>query len=289
MIFWRGRFAFKGAPRPHSARLENAWREIAERAARDRKVCLRAQVPSIFLHMEVPQPHDRNHLSAGWSRSAKWLVSLLVVFHLAAVFIAPMSFASRPGSPAVDPLRSVFLPYIQSLYLDHGYAFFAPDPGPSHLVEFRLNFAEERPAKTGRFPSIREHYPRLLYHRHFMLSESLNTYYAPPVAPDFPPDMPPAERERELAAWRRARDQYEALRDSYARHLMAEHQAASVEVHRLRHDFLPPAQFTGARDPARPFKLDDARTYRDLDVVDTAPPIEQRFLPGITPLDGDER
>lgn len=219
----------------------------------------------------------------------KWVVSLLVAVHLAAVFIAPMSFASRPGSPAVDPLRSAFLPYIQALYLDHGYAFFAPDPGPSHLVEYKVHFADQRPGETGRFPSLREHFPRLLYHRHFMLSESLNTYYAPPTAPNFPPEMPAEERERELAAWRRARDQFEALRDSYARHLAAEYQASHVEVHRLRHDFLPPSQFTGARDPARPFKQGDARTYQDLDAMRDVSQPESLFLPGITPLEGDQR
>ena len=34
----------------------------------------------------------------------------------------------------------VFRPYLEAAYLDHGYAFFAPDPGPSHLVRYELEF-----------------------------------------------------------------------------------------------------------------------------------------------------
>jgi hypothetical protein len=137
--------------------------------------------------MKTPPTDDAIDAPATWSRGAKRLVSLFVVFHLAAVFIGPMSFAVRPGSPAIDPLRSAFQPYIQALYLDHGYAFFAPDPGPSYLVEYRLEFDGERPAQTDRFPNIREHFPRLLYHRHLMLSDTLNNVYIPPEPPQSPP------------------------------------------------------------------------------------------------------
>jgi hypothetical protein len=244
--------------------------------------------------MEVSRTNSDNNSPPTWSRGFKLLVSALVAFHLAAVFIAPMSFAVRPGSPAIDPLRAALAPYIQALYLDHGYAFFAPDPDPSHLVEYRLEFADGTPSRTGRFPDRHEHFPRMLYHRHFMLSESLNTYYAPPEAPRFPASMPAEERAQELQVWRTARARFEALRDSYARHLAAEQGAASAEVHRLRHDFLPPSQFTNQRDPARPYKLDDPRTYQDLDAAPALlpsplPAPTPKFLPGISPLPGDTR
>ena len=213
-----------------------------------------------------------------WSPQAKLIVSALVSLHLAAVFIAPMSFAVRPGSPAIDPLRAVFRPYIQALFLDHGYAFFAPDPGPSHLVEYKLTFADGRAPQTGRFPNIEEHWPRLLYHRHFMLSESLQTYYVPATAPR-------VERESDdYRRWRAARDKYNALRDSYAKHLAHEHRVDSATVHRIRHDFLPPAQFTRERDLEGPTTLDDERTYTDLDAVTRPAPAASEFLPGITPF-----
>lgn len=232
------------------------------------------------------KPLEKHSQATSWSPGAKLLVSGLVAVHLAAVFIAPMSFAARPGSHAIDPLRAALLPYIQALYLDHGYAFFAPDPGPSHLVEYRLEFTDDREPKTGRFPNLREHQPRLLYHRHFMLSESLQSYYAPPSAPRLPTEMTNEERARELASWRQARDRFELLRDSYARHLAAANDAQKVEVHRLRHDFLPPTQFTSDFDPAGPRRLDDPRTYTDLDAAEAAatPVVQGEFLPGISPL-----
>jgi len=41
-------------------------------------------------------------------------------------------------------LRSSLAPYIEFLYLSHGYFFFAPNPGPNHILEFRF-----RPPTSG--------------------------------------------------------------------------------------------------------------------------------------------
>lgn len=231
------------------------------------------------INMEEPFNEPTAPAPARWTPAVKTVVSVGIALHLAAVFIAPMSFAVRPGSPAIDPLRDAFRPYIQAMFLDHGYAFFAPDPGPSHLVEYQLTFADRRGPATGRFPDVQKHVPRLLYHRHFMLSESLQTYYVPATAPSGV--APDSEAYR---SWRRARDHYNALRDSYANHLARAHQAENARVHRLRHDFLPPAQFTRDRDLEGPTTLDDERTYSDLDAVNRPAPAASEFLPGISPL-----
>jgi hypothetical protein len=225
---------------------------------------------------------DTQSAAAAWSPQAKAIASVLVALHVAAVFIAPMAFAARRQSPAVNPLRQVFRPYIEALFLDHGYAFFAPDPGPSHLVEYHLEFDNGRQPETGRFPDINEHFPRLLYHRHFMLSESLQTYYVPAIAP-------PRDSGADEAAWRAAREQYQALKSSYERHLAYAAHAKSAEVHRIRHELLPVAQFRRERDLEGPVRLNDERTYTDLDAP-PAParrqpmPANREFLPGITPL-----
>jgi hypothetical protein len=65
----------------------------------------------------------------------------------------------------------VFQPYIQVLYLNHGYHFFAPEPEESTL----LSYEAERPdgvVVRGRLPD-RTVAPRLLYHRYFMLTEHM--------------------------------------------------------------------------------------------------------------------
>src|SRR5262245_38749551 len=99
----------------------------------------------------------------------KLLISILVVWHVAAVVSAPLAFAcmSRGGpSAAAAAIASFFQPYSSALYLNHGYAFFAPDPGPNHLVDYTVEFADKRTAVRGRIPDLSTERPRLLYHRH---------------------------------------------------------------------------------------------------------------------------
>jgi hypothetical protein len=63
--------------------------------------------------------------------------------------------------------------YLDALYLNHGYYFFAPDPGPGHLVYYDVFDAQGNLLKQGHFPDWELHRPRLWYHRHFMLAEQV--------------------------------------------------------------------------------------------------------------------
>ena len=62
-------------------------------------------------------------------------------------------------------------PYLQALYLNQGYNFFAPESVPSTLLAFEEE-REDRTADRRRIddPSIQ---PRLVYHRHLPLTEHL--------------------------------------------------------------------------------------------------------------------
>jgi hypothetical protein len=65
------------------------------------------------------------------------------------------------------------------LYLNHGYRFFAPDPGPASVVEFQIERADGS-QEVGLFPdrqAINRDYPRLNYHRWFMWSETLGRMF----------------------------------------------------------------------------------------------------------------
>ena len=108
------------------------------------------------------------------------LVSALLVWHLAAILVGPFSL---PPTVMGDRLHPVFRPYLGATYLDHSYKFFAPDPGPSHLVRYDLEFTDGT-HRGSAFPSLTDEWPRLFYHRHFMLSEFINL--APPD-PNVPP------------------------------------------------------------------------------------------------------
>jgi hypothetical protein len=97
------------------------------------------------------------------------LVNVWLVYHLAAIVIAPWSVP--PTSRLVQNAWRGIGPYVQALYLNHGYHYFAPEPGNSTLLSYVVEMPDGR-VETGRIPNGKI-WPRLLYHRHFMLTETL--------------------------------------------------------------------------------------------------------------------
>ena len=97
------------------------------------------------------------------------LLSMWLMFHVFAVFISPA--AMPPSSPLLEGGYEIALPYNEALFLNHGYHFFAPDPGPSTLIGWEIARNGEAPV-AGRFPDVSIR-PRLLYHRYFMLAENV--------------------------------------------------------------------------------------------------------------------
>ncbi len=207
-------------------------------------------------------------------RWGKLLISALLALHLAAIVSAPLAFAcNRGASPAVAALRSFFLPYTGAFYFYQGYAFFAPDPGPNHLVDYKVEFSDGRAPIQGRFPDLAAERPRLLYHRYFMLSEALNNRFVPP---EFPPEPSPppltatigAEKrfkaakdayEREKDRWRHARRQYEAMRASIEEHLKQSYGGDRVTLTRIEHLPADPDDVLYERKP-----LNAAEGYREM-------------------------
>jgi hypothetical protein len=123
--------------------------------------------------------------------------------------------------PPMPWLNQVYQPYLDVFYLNHGYGFFAPDPGASHLIEYAIELKDGSQVK-GRFPDLAEHWPRLLYHRHFMLAEQI-------VA---------------------------GAPEAYARHLLKTHDARRVRLERIEHVPASP------EDVKSGMKLDDPSSYR---------------------------
>lgn len=122
-------------------------------------------------HVDEPDSAGEATPAAGTGlrKSLRWAISLWLVFHLGAIIIAPT--AVGPSSELVKAAWGFFGPYIELLYLNHGYHFFAPEPEESTLVAYEA----ERPDGTiirGRIPD-RDITPRLLYHRYFMLTEHM--------------------------------------------------------------------------------------------------------------------
>jgi hypothetical protein len=145
---------------------------------------------------------------------------------VAAIIIAPASVG--PSSDLVRSTWSVFRPYLQALFLNHGYHYFAPEPSQSTLVAF---VADRRDGSMvqGRIPD-RSIKPRLLYHRHFMLCEHMIT-------------VPPELQKR----WA----------ESMARHLGHKYGARQVSLSRLTH-FLPSMEMVQSG-----VQLDDPAGYTE--------------------------
>lgn len=78
--------------------------------------------------------------------------------------------ALRPEHrPVIHRVERFFRPYLDLLYLNHGYSFFAPEPGPSYIMRYEVH-QEDGSVVRGRLPDLEEYWPRLLYHRYFMLA-----------------------------------------------------------------------------------------------------------------------
>ena len=190
----------------------------------------------------------------------KFIASVLIIGHVWAVFGRPIEFATQ-GPTGVSPAASSFYTpvrgYSEFTYLNHGYAFFAPDPGPSHLM--RVQF--EKPDEDGRnvsqewmFPDLKEQWPRLLYHRHFMLAEFLHNTYQPRSFPGPTPDDPAV-----LEAWNKGRARHEAILDSITNHLKKRAGVDELRLRRVEHQLVGLPEFLNGQN-----RLDDPLLYLEL-------------------------
>ncbi len=173
-------------------------------------------------------------------------ISAAIGLHLLAVFAGPLS-GPPPASALSEEIARPLRPYLNATYQNHGYRFFAPMPGPSHLLAYKL----ELPDGTTReevIPNLKTQWPRQFYHRHFMLTEQLN--FLRQVT--FDPDLPPS-----VAA--NAQKSYDAYVKSYANHLLHKTGAKSVTL-TLRRHYLP-----GPDELIKGGKLDDERNYHPTD------------------------
>jgi hypothetical protein len=148
-------------------------------------------------------PRRRTLLKAG--------VSLWLAYHFLSIIVAAGSV-----SPASSSVRAAWYfacrYYLQGLYLNHGYRFFAPQPAESTLLAWTVERANGTESQ-GRIPH-RDIQPRLLYHRHFMLTEFLTFV---------PPDLE------------------QTWHASYARHLCRELDGVQVHLGQQTH-YLPTMQ-----------------------------------------------
>ena len=175
------------------------------------------------------------------------MISLLVSLHVFAVFVGPWAMPPQ-GSELARSIAGVMGPYLQAAFLNNGYRFFAPEPGPGHLVRYEVVTRDGRKI-DGTFPDKKTEWPRLLYHRYFMLSEFLNSITVPESAKPTTADSKLAE----LAT---------AYAESYAGHLVDKYDAQSVKLYLQQHK-LPTMEEVRAGK-----KLSDPEFYEERLLVD---------------------
>ncbi len=140
------------------------------------------------------------------SRRVRCLISVALLFHLGAVFLAALRVppVSQLAVSAAEGVQ-----WYTNLVLVHpGYRFFAPDPDASQMLRVEI-VAADGSQREETYPDLGREWPRLLYHRHFMLTSRMQSAPA-----DF---------------------MSQALADSYARHVFAREGAQEVRIFRREH------------------------------------------------------
>ena len=167
------------------------------------------------------------------SRANRIALNGLIVLHLLAVALPPLAFQTGGQLGDNGIVATLYRPlqsYCQFLYLNRGYAFFAPDPGPSHLFQAELTTASGDSVEQMT-PDRERHWPRLLYHRHFMLAEFLHEIYQPPGPPEDLAAVEPVAADE----WLRLRARYEHVRQSITDHLRHTNDDREVRMRRIEH------------------------------------------------------
>jgi hypothetical protein len=218
-----------------------------------------------------------------WGPFVRVAATLAILFHLTAVFTAPWYIQLWPtivpmvepgGVPrdeygrelTLDQMRQMRYPeqipvlprilnktlrhYANLLFINHGYDFFSPDPGVSHLLKYEVfNDAGEKIA-SGQFPHRGEQWPRLFYHRHMMLVEQM---FEPGGGGDV-----------------------RAALERIANRLMVAHDGTQSRLQLVRHHLLTPQQVLAGQ------RIDSEGTYEQLDSME----FRRQRPPEITPGGG---
>lgn len=202
-----------------------------------------------------------------------WLrltASVALAWHLAAVFLPPLSLQPKSSQLAVVTAQSQFLRwYTDPLYLNGGYSFFSPDPPlGGRLIRYVVYGESGEPIVEGEFPNRRStsyatQWPRLWYHRHMMLvDQSADLQFYPPD------DMSPTGLQRA------SRRNHELALRCYARHLLRKHHGQRAELKLISHRSLEPEEVQAGLEPT------DPSLYRtEFTVVESAEQLGEPLLP----------
>lgn len=124
---------------------------------------------------EGQPPKAKSAPVQGPSRMVRIVASIALAFHVFVLFLYPLANSRTSETMLRIANWGGLRWYAEPLYLHHGHGFFGPDPGPSFTVEYTVEDADGKVIKEGSLPDLKEHWPRLLYHRYKMLADQVET------------------------------------------------------------------------------------------------------------------
>ncbi len=168
------------------------------------------------------QPSKIQTIRRRWPLAVRLFASVVILLYLLAVALPPLA-GPPPASELANVILQPFRPLVGVFSLSHGYRFFAPNPGPGHSIRWTITTAGGSTLK-GVIPDAETDWPRLLYHRRFMIPEK--------IAALVPPLLAPAEIRREAT-----RD-WQPFAEDIATHLLTKHSGQEVTLELIEH-YLP--------------------------------------------------
>lgn len=106
----------------------------------------------------------------GWPRWARIVVSLVVVYHLAAIVAGAVGVP--PSSELERAIAEGFTSYYGMMDLGYSYRFYA-EPPPTPVVTATIQFADGRPEEVVRLPGREVAGPRMRHQRQLALANAL--------------------------------------------------------------------------------------------------------------------
>jgi hypothetical protein len=127
--------------------------------------------PSPQRDRPAPAPRESRKRDGKLALWLRIVISVVIVWHFTAIFLAALCIPASSRLVVDIAQKPPMQWYLDALYLNQGHSFFAPDVGPSRVVRYELFDQSGRPVTSGQLPSRNDHWPRLRYHRHFMLAD----------------------------------------------------------------------------------------------------------------------
>jgi hypothetical protein len=175
-----------------------------------------------------PTPEPREPRAKGNGKlgpALRIIISIVIVWHFTAVFLAALCIPASSLLVRDIAQKPPMQWYLDASYMNQGHAFFAPDVGPGHVIRYELFDQRGQSMGARDLPSLKEHWPRLRYHRHLMLA-----------------DQAPIGEDPQSRSWQ------QTFLQAYARQVLRDNpQAEAVRLRHYAHWPLPMEFETKAR------------------------------------------